>query len=72
MKSIGHEMETIKQVTGLTEKKLNDTRNNCLQARVQLELRSGSHLSLFNGKLKTDLAAFLHGYPRPTNRQICQ
>ena len=39
-------------------KRIERTRNNCLQARVQLELRSGSHLSLFNGKLKTDLAAF--------------
>ena len=37
---------------------MNVQENNSLQARVQLELRSGSHLSLFNGKLKTDLAAF--------------
>ena len=31
------------------------------------------HISVCStAKLKTDLARILHGYPRPTNRQICQ
>ena len=53
-------------------KELNVQETNCLQARVQLELRSGSTSQFVQRQTEDRPCRILHGYPRPTNRQICQ
>ena len=56
----------------LSRKRIERTRNNCLQARVQLELRSGITSQFVQRQTEDRPCRILHGYPRPTNRQICQ